>query len=573
MTVRRMMGTETEYAVSDSRQVHYNPVQLSFDVVGGAADSSTSHIRWDYRQEDPLNDARGTRLPRAAARADMLTDDPQRQIVNVIAPNGGRIYVDHAHPEYSAPETMDPFQAMKYEQAGDRLMLQATRKVNDHTGSNIVIHRNNVDGKGASWGSHENYMMLRSVPFDKVAALMTLHFVSRQIFTGSGRVGIGEKSEETGYQLSQRVDYIRSVVGLQTTFDRPIVNVRDESHATGQYRRLHVIVGDANRMDVPSALKLGTTSILLWLSEQVYASDGSNEMVDLDGLLADLQLVDPVEAMHTVSHDLTLAQPLPLEHGGTTTAWQIQVRLLSAVAAQGAATYGTDSRGEPLWPDEATGSTVMMWRQALADVAAVRHADADDRLVMQQEGSRLEWLLKWQLLERLRRKSGESWSSAKVAALDLSWADVDPARSVFSRVLTQTERISIDSSNDADVEIQRSASNPPEETRAWLRAEIVRRFAREVVAVSWSHITVSAQGAGGGNTGGNDESDTSSGLSDSSGTHESTYLYSLDISNCACWSKSRCEQILDDAQANHDSAFVTLKRLQQLSQAGDDKRA
>jgi Pup amidohydrolase len=573
MTVRRMMGTETEYAVSDSRQIHYNPVQLSFDVVGGAADSDTSHIRWDYRQEDPLNDARGTRMPRAAARADMLTDDPQRQIVNVIVPNGGRIYVDHAHPEYSAPETMDPFQAVKYEQAGERLMLQAARKVNNHTGSNIALHRNNVDGKGASWGSHENYMMLRSVPFDKVTALMTLHFVSRQIFTGSGRVGIGEKSEETGYQLSQRADYIHSIVGLQTTFDRPIVNARDESHATGQYRRLHVIVGDANRMDVLSALKLGTTSMLLWLSEQVYATDGSNGMIDLDGLLADLQLVDPVEAMHTVSHDLTLAQPLPLEHGGNTTAWQIQVRLLSAVAAQGAATYGTDSRGEPLWPDEATVRMMRMWRQALADVAAVRHADTDDRLVMQQEGSRLEWLLKWQLLERLRRKSGESWSSAKIAALDLSWADVDPARSVFSRILAQTERISINSSDDADAEIQRATSNPPEETRAWLRAQIVRRFAHEVVAVSWSHITVLEQSAGDENINGNDKPHSGSSPSDSTSTHESTHLYSLDISDSACWSRSRCEQILDDAQVNHDSAFVTLKRLQQLSQEGACEQA
>lgn len=564
MTVRRIMGTETEYAVSDSSQGHYNPVQLSFDVVGGAANPDTSHIRWDYRQEDPLNDARGTRLPRAAARTDMLTDDPQRQIVNVITANGGRIYVDHAHPEYSAPETMDPFQAVKYEQAGDLLMFEASRKVNHHTGSHIVLHHNNVDGKGASWGTHENYMMLRSVPFDKVVALMTLHCISRQIFTGSGRVGIGEKSEGSGYQLSQRADYIHSVVGLQTTFDRPIVNARDESHVTDRYRRLHVIVGDANRMDVPLALKLGTTSMLLWLSEQVYAPGGPDDMVGLDELLADLQLVDPVEAMHTVSHDLTLAQPLPLSHGDSTTAWQIQVRLLSAVTAQGAATYGTDSRGEPLWPDEATVRTMRMWRQALADVAAVRHANSDERLVMEREGSRLEWLLKWQLLERLRRKTGESWSSAKIVALDLSWANVDQTRSIFSRLLAQTERISIDSSNDANVEIQRAASNSPEETRAWLRAEIVKRFAREVVAVSWSHITVSAEGARNAE-GGDNKPYVKSGLPYRSGAHETAHLYSLDISDPVCWSKLRCEQILDDARMNHESAFVTLQRLAQLS--------
>lgn len=98
MTVKRVMGTETEYAVSLNTPDRYNPVQLSFDVVNGAADSHSKSIRWDYRQEDPVNDARGTRLERAAARPDMLTDAPQLNITNVIAPNGGRVYVDHAHP-------------------------------------------------------------------------------------------------------------------------------------------------------------------------------------------------------------------------------------------------------------------------------------------------------------------------------------------------------------------------------------------------------------------------------------------------------------------------------------------
>ena len=122
MTVKRVMGTETEYAVSLNTPDRYNPVQLSFDVVNGAADSHSKSIRWDYRQEDPVNDARGTRLERAAARPDMLTDAPQLNITNVIAPNGGRVYVDHAHPEYSAPETTDPFEAVRYDHAGALIM-------------------------------------------------------------------------------------------------------------------------------------------------------------------------------------------------------------------------------------------------------------------------------------------------------------------------------------------------------------------------------------------------------------------------------------------------------------------
>lgn len=552
-----MMGTETEYAVSDMGSDHANPVRLSFDVVSGAANPQTQHIRWDYRQEDPLNDARGTRLPRAAARPDMLTDEPQRQIVNVIAPNGGRVYVDHAHPEYSAPETMDPFEAVCYDHAGDLIMFQATQKVNERNGSHIVLHRNNVDGKGASWGTHENYMMLRCVPFGKVAALMVLHFISRQIYTGSGRVGIGEKSEEAGYQLSQRADYVHSIIGLQTTFDRPIVNARDESHVTGDYRRLHVIVGDANRMDMPQVLKLGTTSMLLWLLEQ---ADGEHSALDLDDLLAELQLVDPVEAMHAVSHDLTLSVPLPLEQGGSATAWQIQIRLFSAVCAQGAATYGSDTRGEPLWPDEPTKRIMTMWRQALMDVAAVRHASDDERLKMSDEGSRLEWLLKWQLLERLRRKAGIGWSNTKLAALDLSWAALDPARSVFARLESQTQRVTLnqnDDQNQADVQVQRAASNPPEDTRAWLRAEIIRRFPQDVIAVSWSHLTVSNNDKGA-------SVSPAQYTTDGEGNRmaqTSPHLFSLDISDSTRWSKTSCEQSLAYSESHHESAAQTLQRL------------
>jgi Pup amidohydrolase len=338
MTVVRMMGTETEYAIATQGPGRYDPVGLSFDVVAAAADERTSRIRWDYRQEDPLNDARGMRLSRADARPDMLTDEPQRQVVNVIAPNGGRIYVDHAHPEYSAPETLDPFTAVRYDRAGDTLMFEAACQANERrpSDSHIALHRNNVDGKGASWGTHENYMMCREVPFDRIVKLMTLHFVTRQIYTGSGRVGLGEHSEMAGYQLSQRADYIHAQVGLQTTFNRPIVNARDESHVTGDDRRLHVIVGDANRMDVPQALKLGTTSMLLWLLEQDYAptcveSQGSDCMgmqndsaltpeMSVGQLLKELEFVDPVGAMNEVSHDLSLATPLVLRSGRTATA-------------------------------------------------------------------------------------------------------------------------------------------------------------------------------------------------------------------------------------------------------------
>ncbi|MDF7663649.1 depupylase/deamidase Dop [Bifidobacterium sp. ESL0763] len=590
MSVRRMMGTETEYAVSTDDGRRYQPVELSFKVVGGAAGAGTSHIRWDYRQEDPLNDARGMRLPRASARPDMLTDEPQNRIVNVIAPNGGRVYVDHAHPEYSAPETMDPFSAVRYDFAGDRIMLQAARRVNAREGAHIVLHRNNVDGKGASWGTHENYTTLRAIDFERLADLMTLHFVARQIFTGSGRVGLGERGERPGFQLSQRADYVHARIGLQTTFDRPIVNARDESHVTGSWRRLHVIVGDANRMEVPQALKLGTTSMVLWLLE--HAGEGG---FDLDGLLHQLRLLDPVEAMHRVSHDLTLGAPLELEHGGTTTAWQIEVRLMTAVYTLAAALHDTDSKGEPLWPDEETRRTMAMWRQALADVAALRHAGDEERMAMREPAGRLEWLLKWQLMERLRRKANLGWDDPRLAALDLSWAALDPARSVFAKLESQTERLDGDEGDDDgdadDARIRRAMAEPPEDTRAWLRAELIRRFPDDVVAASWSHVTVRNDGGGDGigdagtvSDGQCDRHDAGHGdgartdaagcdamasakASDAEGNRIAPAghgLISLDISEAAKWNKASCEQVLKDSERLGETAARTLARLARL---------
>lgn len=539
MTVQRVMGTETEYAVSRAGAGHYNPVQLSFDVVCGAASENSRHIRWDYRQEDPVNDMRGTRLDRAAARPDMLTDAPQLHITNVIAPNGGRVYVDHAHPEYSSPETIDPFEAVAYDHAGDLIMQTACERASSSTGQPIRLHRNNADGKGASWGTHENYMMDRAVPFDRVARLMTLHFVTRQIYAGSGRVGLGEHGETPGYQLSQRADYIHMKIGLQTTFDRPIINTRDESHATGAYRRLHVIVGDANRMDAPQVLKLGTTSMLLWLLEHAEQAG-----FDIDGLLDELQLADPVEAMHTVSHDLSLAAELPLEQGGALTAWLMQLKLRQAVYQVAACIHGTDTAGEPAWPDKSTASVMTMWGQALADVAAIRHADDEERLALADEARRVEWLLKWQLLEKLRRKitagsaagAADGWDDARIAAVDLKWAALDPTDSVFAKLVARTERV------NTRAEVEHAAAEPPDDTRAWLRAQLVRRFGGETLAASWSRLTVRDMSG--------DDADRPMVDYYGNASHDVTpaaMQFSLDISDPLAFTRARCEHAVNTA--------------------------
>ena len=550
MSVKRIMGTETEYAVSRPGTAYGQPVRLSFEVVGAAAKADERHIRWDYRQEDPVNDARGTRLDRASARPDMLTDAPQLEVTNVIAPNGGRIYVDHAHPEYSSPETLDPFAALAWDKAGDRLMrraaARASAKAEAEGGAPVVLHRNNVDGKGASWGSHENYAMDRAVPFERVAALMTAHFVSRQVWAGSGHVGIGERSERAGFQLSQRADHFHMKVGLQTTFDRPIINTRDESHDRAGRRRLHVIVGDANLMDTPRALKLGATSMLLWALEHAHEAG-----YDLDALLDALRLEDPVEAMHEVSHDLSLSKALACEGGGALTAWQMQVLLRGMVYEVAAALLGVDAKGEPLWEDRETRNVMAMWTQALTDVAVVRHACEDERLALAGEASRLEWLLKWQLLERLRRRFACGWDDARLAAFDLQWCLLDTERSPYAKLerAGRVERVV------SEAQVARAEREAPEETRAWLRAAVVRRFPAQVVAASWSHLTVrdpyASDGAGDvpepetyGNASAASASSDPFGRVGGRGLRD---VADLDMSDPLAFGRERCAAVLDDA--------------------------
>ena len=139
------------------------------------------------------------------------------------------------------------------------------------TGQEIVVHKNNSDGKGNSYGCHENYLMDRAVPFGRIVHHATPHFVTRQIFTGAGKVGSeapGTSAADVPFQLTQRADFFEEEVGLETTLKRPIVNTRDEPHADAQkYRRLHVIVGDANLSEVATLLKVGTTAIVLAMVE------------------------------------------------------------------------------------------------------------------------------------------------------------------------------------------------------------------------------------------------------------------------------------------------------------------
>lgn len=484
MTARRIVGLETEFGILEAGAPYANPVVLSSEIVEAVAQGSftggAGGVRWDYHGEDPLNDARGYRRDRASAHPSLLTDDPSRpapsgdahleslarpneadlrrpRAANTVLANGARVYVDHAHPEYSAPEASTPREAALYDRAGEVIMAEGMRILAGQ-GREVVLYKNNVDGKGASYGSHENYLMSRRVNFDDIVAYMTPFFVTRPILCGAGRVGIGQKSQELGFQISQRADYVENDVGLETTFDRPIINTRDEPHADSSlYRRLHVIGGDANQFDVSLLLKVGTTSLLAWLLESG---------ADLTPLEA-CRLARPVEATWVVSHDLSLAATLDMADGRRMTALDIQRIYLDTIAA---VLDEFDSL------DDSAREVLNRWDEVLSKL----------RTDVFSAAPQVEWVAKYQLLNSMRQRGGLTWDSDKLRAIDLQWHDMRPEKSIVAKLRAAGHVESLFTTAELDA----AARHAPQTTRAYLRGGLIAAFGSQVAAAGWDGVVL-----------------------------------------------------------------------------------
>ncbi len=474
----RVVGIETEYGVTEPGNPAANPILLSSHLVQACrvwlGNSST---RWDYGGEDPLMDLRGMRRQRRYATADLLTDSPEYSDLNrgvtlrrrrgswedpahlnAVLANGARFYVDHAHPEYSGPEVTSAHDAVVWDVAGDRIVLAAAAQMRAQ-GDDVALYKNNVDGKGASYGTHENYLVTRGVAFDDLARRLIPHLVSRQVVVGAGRVGIGTHGETPGFQISQRADYIETEVGLETTLRRPIVNTRDEPHADRRkWRRLHIITGDANSMEIPTYLKVGATSLVL------SAVEADDDRLDV------LALADPVAEVGAVSRDLTLRHRLRLASGEHATAVDIQRALLTI--ARDYASDAEDTRVLERWErviDE-------LGREPLA-----AHRD-------------VEWVAKLRLFGRMReryatvgtdgRSQVPTWDDDRLRAADLQWSELGSGLAARLSAAGAVERVV------SDAQIEHAMTTPPSTTRAWLRGRMVSGRRDIVDAASWSTIVL-----------------------------------------------------------------------------------
>jgi proteasome accessory factor A len=451
------MGTETEFGISVPGNPAANAMLASSQVVNAyaAATSRRRRARWDFEEESPLRDLRGFDLTRDLADPSLLTDE-EVGLANVILTNGARLYVDHAHPEYSTPEVTNPRDAVLWDKAGELVARRGGELASAIPGGQqLLLYKNNTDNKGASYGSHENYLMSRATPFNEIVRHLVPFFVSRQVVCGAGRVGIGQDGSDHGFQVAQRADYIEVEVGLETTLKRPIVNTRDEPHADPErYRRLHVIIGDANLSEVSSLLKLGTTALVL-------------TMIEADFLRGDLAVDKPVPSLHEVSHDPTLRTLLRLTDGRRLTAVQLQMEYAEQARKFVEDRYGDDA--DPMARD-----VLDRWESVLTRL------EADPMLLVGE----LDWVAKLALLESYRERDQLDWSSARLQLIDLQYSDLRPEKSIYQRLVAagRMERFLTDSA------IERAVDHPPEDTRAYFRGRCLTQYADEVAAASWDSV-------------------------------------------------------------------------------------
>lgn len=458
-----IIGSETEYGIVAVKEPDISPILTSTQAVLAYAEHSGQGInrrtRWDYDNESPLRDIRGFDLRRYRQGAAPVLDPNALGAANVITSNGARFYVDHAHPEYSSPETTSAWDAVVWDKAGDKIMhaaAVASGKKEDQP--ELKIYKNNVDGKGASYGAHENYLYPREWDIELVQQALIPHFVTRQIYCGAGRVGLGQQGSTPGFQISQRADYIETDISLETTLNRGIINTRDEPHAeASSWRRLHVIIGDANMSETAAYLKFGTTALVL--KALAYGADFS-----------DLRLYEPVPAVQQVSRDLTLTQPLRLygnDNGVAreATALDVQRRIRQRIID--AVPY------EQCTEDERRVLT--LWEEILHDLAIDPLSTAD----------RLDWTAKLALLQGYRGR-GVEWGDPRMALIDIQYADIDPAKGLYHALVARGRMRTLVPEED----IEHAVHCPPRDTRAWLRGQFVGSYANHVLSANWDSLIV-----------------------------------------------------------------------------------
>ena len=396
----------------------------------------------------------------AMDRLGVRISEADNALTNNALTNGARYYVDHAHPEYATPECRLVRDLIACDKAGERILECSRQRANATLNGTheIRVYKNNSDHKGNSYGCHENYtvdaptyqQLFRETGLRELIPFL----VSRQIICGAGKVG-QENSSGTcaGYQISQRADFCETVFSIKTMSGRPLLNTRDEPHADRRrFRRLHMILGDANMSEVSTYLKVGTTQLVLRMIEDRAITKG----VALDA---------PVKSLHEISLDTTCRARVKLRDGRKLDAIELQSEYLEMAHAYGAT--------HPLNAEER--DVLHQWERTIRLLR-------EDPMHLRRE---LDWVIKKWLLEQQISRRGLDWTAPRLRQLDIQYHGTEPGKSLFYVLQDsgQVERL-ID-----DAAIAHFITSPTDDTRAYTRATCLEKFGDAVWTVNWERVT------------------------------------------------------------------------------------
>ena len=378
---------------------------------------------------------------------------------NVFLENGSRLYLDvGSHPEYATAECDTLVDAVAQDKAGESILRElveyAQGQLSDEgIRGDIYLFKNNTDSTGNSYGCHENYCIERIDDLTRLEQVFIPYLISRQIFTGAGKVVTNAKG--TAYSMSQRAEHIWEAISSATTRSRPIINTRDEPRADPEkYRRLHVIVGDSNMSEFATYLKLGTAAVVLAMIE------------DRNTVLRDYNMASPINALRDISYDLWSKEPVKLSNGRDLTALEIQDDLCERAEQF--------LQGHPLPADQV--HAVQLWREVIEQYRNDPMGLAD----------RVDWIAKLQIIERERERSGVELSDPKIALIDLLYHDTSFERGLYYRRQARGHLRRMVS----DEEIASATHTPPPTTRAHMRGTFIKAAKewRRDYTVDWVHL-------------------------------------------------------------------------------------
>jgi proteasome accessory factor A len=374
---------------------------------------------------------------------------------DLVLRNGARFYNDHAHPEYCTPECSTLRELVEQDASGDALLVECARQAGQASDNPVLLYKNNTDFRGHSYGCHENYLLPRSLAWERLAAGMQAFLVTRQVFTGAGKYGWEEEDRfvQPGFQLAQRSDFFSELQSVDTMQRRPLVNTRDEPHADpAKYRRFHVIIGDANLSPFATWLKVGTSALVL----QALVNGAPPERIP--------RLADPLAALPAISRDLNWRWQLRTAGGRTSTALEVQRAYLDLVREFA-------PPGDADWTQ-----LVAAWEEILADLERDPLSTAD----------RLDWSAKYRLIEQFRESEQIAPDDPWLRSLDLSYHLMDPAQGLFYGLL-EAGSFRLPFPREA---IYGRPLRAPATTRAALRGGCIEKFGGQVESAQWDGIVL-----------------------------------------------------------------------------------